>query len=662
MESTLNLLSLNYISNIILNNNDNEKLLINNLNEEDILKVINEITAHYLFNKEQVLILSNDNKDKILNENLFKSLGKRLIDYQDDYNLNDKIIHLLSNLKEETGKTLISKVELINRDIKKKYEILGEINNLFLNRKADDISLIEKYKITEKKISNFDYYYKYYKTFRIKKPLNKYSYSEVKESCENISDSGSGSYYIKYRRFIDNDIFKCLKYPIDYNLLRKTISEINHIIKNKTIAYNLIYTKYTSDFIDVFFLNDTMDENYISSLTNIINLKYNYDLLNNNEKKEWFNIFKKKKKLQKEDNLNLFSNCQKEIYNEYISNYNSICLLKDKLSFLKEILNDGTYIENFRNIVRGEDVYEALGFYLKIFEVAYKAKTNLEVIASLSPIEMDILNYCYEDLEEKNEINNFIVSIPKLKLYLDIEEEEARYNDIIKIYKEYDKTINNIFSDLSKRKSLLYNAINNVWDNQIRDGYSILTENINYIPMESLNRFFPCVISNYSTNELESLIDNKFYFKKVIVSIDDDSSINFDMLDKLGDNIIILSKKNNSYRNEFKIINNIDLSNSYKNDNNDNILISEIINFLIDKGLSININISGNYLEILKNDLDKKIVVIVSPDSKSSNLKDIYELNYYWENNIKTYRVWYRDWWIDKYRELGNIEKYINEF
>ena len=42
-----------------------------------------------------------------------------------------------------------------------------------------------------------------------------------------------------------------------------------------------------------------MDENYISSLTNIINLKYNYDLLNNNEKKEWFNIFKKKKKLQK---------------------------------------------------------------------------------------------------------------------------------------------------------------------------------------------------------------------------------------------------------------------------------------------------------------------------------------------------------------------------
>ena len=121
MESTLNLLSLNYISNIILNNNDNEKLLINNLNEEDILKVINEITAHYLFNKEQVLILSNDNKDKILNENLFKSLGKRLIDYQDDYNLNDKIIHLLSNLKEETGKTLISKVELINRDIKKKY-------------------------------------------------------------------------------------------------------------------------------------------------------------------------------------------------------------------------------------------------------------------------------------------------------------------------------------------------------------------------------------------------------------------------------------------------------------------------------------------------------------------------------------------------------------
>ena len=166
MESTLNLLSLNYISNTILNNSDSKNLLINNINEEDMLKVLNEITSNYLFSKEQVLIISDIEKSKILNEKVFKSLEKRLIDFQDNYDLNDRIKKLLLDLDVQTGKTIISKIELINRDIKKKYEILGQINNLFLNKNSDNISLIKKYKITESKISNFNSYYKYYKTFK----------------------------------------------------------------------------------------------------------------------------------------------------------------------------------------------------------------------------------------------------------------------------------------------------------------------------------------------------------------------------------------------------------------------------------------------------------------------------------------------------------------
>jgi len=668
MESTFNLFSLSYISNVILNNNDSSKLLINNLNEEDILKAINEITSHYLFNKEQVLIISNTEKSKILSQKIFKSLGKRSIDFHDNNDLNYRIKELLLDLYPQTGKTIISKIELINRDIKKKYEILLRINDLFLNKNINNISLIEKYEITERKINNYDLSYKYYKSYRIKKPLNKYSYSKVKETCKNILSSGFSSSYVKYKRFIDNDIFKCLIYPIDYNLLSKTIDEINHITSNKIINYNLTYSKYTSDFIDLFFLNESMDENYIASLSNIINLKYNHDLLSINEKKKFFNIFKKRKGLEKEDKLNLFTKCQKEIYDEYINNYNSICSLKDNLSFLKEILNDGTYIETLRNIVRGEDVYETLKFYLKIFKVAYKAKTDLEIVNSLSPIEKDILNYCYDDLEEKKEINNLISYLPNLKLYLEIEEEEFRYNDIIKIYNQYDKIIEDIFNDIYKRDNLLYSAINSVWDNQLKDGYSLLMENIDYISTESINRFFPCVISNGSIDELDNLIDKKFYFKRIVVELDEYYIFNENILNKLnrlGENIIILSKSKNNSINDFKIIDSIGLYNSYITSHDENILINEINNFLIGKGLAINANASGNCLELLKNDSEKKIIVIVSPSSKNLNydllLNDIYKLNYYRQNNIKIYRVWYRDWWIDKYGEYTKLEKYIKE-
>ena len=665
MESTLNLLSLNYISNTILNNSDSKKLLINNINEEDMLKVLNEITASYLFNKEQVLIISNIEKSKILNEKIFKSLEKRLIDFQDNYDLNDRIKKLLLDLDVQTGKTIISKIELINRDIKKKYEMLGQINNLFLNKNNNDISLMKKYEITESKISNFNSYYKYYKTFRVKKPLSKYSYSEVKESCEKILYLNLSSHYIKYRRFIDNNTFKCLRQPIDYNLINRAIVEISEIIKNKTISYNLIRSKYTSDFIDVFFLNETMNENNIISLSNIVNLKYNYNLLNTNKKSIWFNIFKRKKNLQQEDKLNLFSNCQKEIYDEYINNYNSICSLKDKLYFLREILNDSTYIETIRNIVRGEDIYETLEFYLKILEVSYKSKKNIESINDISSIEMDILNYCYEDLEEKKEINDLISSIPKLKLYLDIEEEEARYDNIIKIYNDYDKIIDNIFSDINKRNSLLYNAINNIWDNKLREGSSLLMENINYIPMESLNRFFPCVISNNSIDELQSLINKKFYFKKVIVLLEDYCSANKNIINRLGDNIIILSKNNSSDINDFKIIDTTELYNSYQANNYENILITEISDFLINRGLTKVANINGNTLEMFKINSKEKIAIIVSPYSENFNyntlLRDIYAYSYYREQNIKTYRLWYRDWWIDKHIELTKLEKYIKE-
>ena len=119
------------------------------------------------------------------------------------------------------------------------------------------------------------------------------NYNELKEACKNILSSGLSTQYIQYRRFVDNDIYNYLKLPLDYNLINDSIYLINTIIDNKEIEHNLIVSIYTEDFIDAYISNEIIDEDYILSLTNIVNLKYNYKLLNKTITKKWFNIFKK---------------------------------------------------------------------------------------------------------------------------------------------------------------------------------------------------------------------------------------------------------------------------------------------------------------------------------------------------------------------------------
>ena len=206
MENNINLLSLNYIANMILNNTD-DNLLITNIDDNSVLEIINEIASYYLIDKEQLMIFSDLLKFNLLNEELFKNLNIRLIDLQSSYNIKDRINKLLLDLDDKTGKTIISKVKLINRGILKRLDNLMKINSLFCKCKTDELSLLQKYIETES-IKNYDISFdKSYKRFRIKKPLNNYIYDDLRNACNSILSSDTSLYYIKYRRFIDNDIF-----------------------------------------------------------------------------------------------------------------------------------------------------------------------------------------------------------------------------------------------------------------------------------------------------------------------------------------------------------------------------------------------------------------------------------------------------------------------
>ena len=375
---------------------------------------------------------------------MFKEFDKRLLNLNDNYKICDLINYLLLNLQDQTGKTIISKVELLYRSINKKQDSLKQISDFF-NNSNDDVPLLEKYLITKRKLDKNHDYNKYYRTFRIKKPFKNYNYNEFKKICDEILLSNLSTYYVQYRRFIDNDIYKYLKIPLDYELINNSILSINSLLDNKDIDFKLNVSMYTEEFIDAIISNEIINEDSILSLSNIVNIKYNYHLLNKTIKKKWFDLFYKSNKVKEEENLNTFSKIKDEIYEEYINNYNIIKRLKEKLSFLKLILKEEKYNEIVMNIIKDGKPYENLIFYKKILDVAYQNKTASNIINSISPVKEIILKYCYDDLEEKKYINELISILPMLKCYLDIEEEEIKNISIINTYNEYDDIINNIY-------------------------------------------------------------------------------------------------------------------------------------------------------------------------------------------------------------------------
>ena len=127
------------------------------INENELLEVIGEIVSYYLFKEEQVLILTDSYQECILADNIFKDLDKRLLNLDNNYNIEDLINYLLLNLQEQTGKTIISKVELLYRSINKKQDMLKQICDFFNSCKYD-IPLIEKYILTNRKLDSNNTY------------------------------------------------------------------------------------------------------------------------------------------------------------------------------------------------------------------------------------------------------------------------------------------------------------------------------------------------------------------------------------------------------------------------------------------------------------------------------------------------------------------------
>ncbi|MDU4739270.1 hypothetical protein [Clostridium sp.] len=677
-EEVLSTLSFDYIiESIIRYLKDNKDLIINNCSEEYLINIFECILYKLLFNENQVLILCDDYINKVIDTSVIKNLDKRAIYLKGSIDFESNLKERLLSLPEATGKTIISKVEVLSRSIDKKTTQLIDLIKFFTLSNNKSLSLIEKYKVTQRKLNKYDSLYEYYSIYRIRKPFEKYSYFEVDNCVNEIIKSDLIKKYIKYRRFIDNNKFKILKEPVNYEMLNLAIYKIDELNKDTNFKVPLNYSQYTEDFIETLSINQKMPNEDLKSLVNLVNLKYNYNLLTHQKKNRLLSIFTKRKDNAKyENNLNKYSSIKDDITKEYEDNLRNINSYIDKLNFLKNVLNDEEYKSFLAALIRGKDLKDDLLKYRKIFYISYEMRDVLNLLKHLSEIEIEILNYAYNNIEDKKYMEDIIISIPKLKLYLEIEEDEIRFSDTIDKYKDFGKLLNELNEDIRIRNSLISESINYIWDNKLREKLKIGKNNIDKVDFsdkEITKALFPCIISKLDNLQLKNINDNNIKFDKVIylgkiTNLDDKT---LETLKDLSKSIIILCKDKvdtplNLKRYENIDILNIDKSITYDN-SSENIIINEIQKYL--EGLGYisekNVCIDNFNIELLIKDNNLNTIAALEIDSETINinssykLKDIYLNKVLKDKNIKLYRVWSRDWWINKSKELCKLEEFL---
>lgn len=677
-EEVLSTLSFDYIiESIIRYLKDNKDLIINNCSEEYLINIFECILYKLLFNEKQVLILCDDYINKVIDTSVIKNLDKRAIYLKGSIDFESNLKERLLSLPEATGKTIISKVEVLSRSIDKKTTQLIDLIKFFTLSNNKSLSLIEKYKVTQRKLNKYDSLYEYYSIYRIKKPFEKYSYFEVDNCVNEIIKSDLIKKYIKYRRFIDNNKFKILKEPVNYEMLNLAIYKIDELNKDTNFKVPLNYSQYTEDFIETLSINQKMPNEDLKSLVNLVNLKYNYNLLTHQKKNRLLSIFTKRKDNAKyENNLNKYSSIEDDITKEYEDNLRNINSYIDKLNFLKNVLNDEEYKSFLAALIRGKDLKDDLLKYRKIFYISYEMRDVLNLLKHLSEIEIEILNYAYNNIEDKKYMEDIIISIPKLKLYLEIEEDEIRFSDTIDKYKDFGKLLNELNEDIRIRNSLISESINYIWDNKLREKLKIGKNNIDKVDFsdkEITKALFPCIISKLDNLQLKNINDNNIKFDKVIylgkiTNLDDKT---LETLKDLSKSIIILCKDKVDTPMNLKSYENIDILNIDKSitydNSSENIIINEIQKYL--EGLGYisekNVCIDNFNIELLIKDNNLNTIAALEIDSETINinssykLKDIYLNKVLKDKNIKLYRVWSRDWWINKSKELCKLEEFL---
>ena len=613
---------------------------------DDIYKYIlknstlNDLIEACLENKNIAIIISNNEiedvliylKNYILNNITTEELKKRV----NAVSIN----HTIDMVK-------IKKFNILNREISNNKKKIMEIFLSFIKKDNEGKSLNDLYSITKKSLEFKDKEFKY---FCVLNKFKLFTDNNKEAIIENIQKLFEGEYinlFIKYKKFNGNKKFNIINKELTNEDIVKVKLKMSGILNN-TFAFipPIYYNKYTSDFERENIYYKNYNENQLLEVVKRINYKHNKKMLDKITDIKWYklnDILNHKRILNENKEINNeYLRQQEIIYKQYIENIENLALFSNSFGFIKKVFKNEVLDEINNRITNEEDLYNYISYLketLSSYEEYLVVASKIEV---LNDIQSDILNYCYDKIDNKKDLGEIIQFIPNYFLYKEIEIDEIENEIEIDNYESIDNKINNIYLALSSYKNIAL---------QVLQEYSNKTTN-DFIKENSIDIF--------SLNYKE-IVDNKYkkenykFLSKlypITVIYEEEFKDNKKVIEKNFD-IVIKSS-------DFFIYNGID---QYKSE----VLCNErldkkITTLLSNLGYRIFENENNNsVLYVLGCKCQGSIKTLYINNGESFSINNLIELLNLIDKNGKIIYIWYRNWWLNKAEEIDSLQKQLNK-
>ena len=613
---------------------------------DDIYKYIlknstlNDLIEACLENKNIAIIISNYEiedvliylKNYILNNITTEKLKKRV----NAVSIN----HTIDMVK-------IKKFNILNREISNNKKKIMEIFLSFIKKDNEGKSLNDLYSITKKSLEFKDKEFKY---FCVLNKFKLFTDNNKEAIIENIQKLFEGEYinlFIKYKKFNGNKKFNIINKELTNEDIVKVKLTMSGLLNN-TFAFipPIYYNKYTSDFERENIYYKNYNENQLLEVVKRINYKHNKKMLDKITDIKWYklnDILNHKRILNENKEINNeYLRQQEIIHKQYIENIENLALFSNSFGFIKKVFKNEVLDEINNRITNEEDLYNYISYLKETLSSYEEYLVVASKIEMLNDIQSDILNYCYDKIDNKKDLGEIIQFIPNYFLYKEIEIDEIENEIEINNYESIDNKINNIYLALSSYKNIAL---------QVLQEYSNKTTN-DFIKENSIDIF--------SLNYKE-IVDNKYkkenykFLSKlypITVIYEDEFKDNKKVIEKNFD-IVIKSS-------DFFIYNGID---QYKSE----VLCNErldkkITTLLSNLGYRIFENENNNsVLYVLGCKCQGSIKTLYINNGESFSINNLIELLNLIDKNGKIIYIWYRNWWLNKAEEIDSLQKQLNK-
>lgn len=601
---------------------------------------LNDLIEACLENKNIAIIISNYEiedvliylKNYILNNITTEELKKRV----NAVSIN----HTIDMVK-------IKKFNILNREISNNKKKIMEIFLSFIKKDNEGKSLNDLYSITKKSLDFKDKEFKY---FCILNKFKLFTDNNKEAIIENIQKLFEGEYinlFIKYKKFNGNKKFNIINKELTNEDIVKVKLKMSGILNN-TFAFipPIYYNKYTSDFERENIYYKNYNENQLLEVVKRINYKHNKKMLDKITDIKWYklnDILNHKRILNENKEINNeYLRQQEIIYKQYIENIENLALFSNSFGFIKKVFKNEVLDEINNRITNEEDLYNYMSYLKETLSSYEEYLVVASKIEMLNDIQSDILNYCYDKIDNKKDLGEIIQFIPNYFLYKEIEIDEIENEIEINNYESIDNKINNIYLALSSYKNIAL---------QVLQEYSNKTTN-DFIKENSIDIF--------SLNYKE-IVDNKYkkenykFLSKlypITVIYEEEFKDNKKVIEKNFD-IVIKSS-------DFFIYNGIDQYESEVLCNER--LDKKITTLLSNLGYRIFENENNNsVLYVLGCKCQGSIKTLYINNGESFSINNLIELLNLIDKNGKIIYIWYRNWWLNKAEEIDSLQKQLNK-